>query len=239
MHYITRHPSYKIWLDKIDELYPNKQISIIDFGCGNGFLIDLLGIERISSYHGFDTSKDALRVANKRYKNNNKIKFTLIKPNSNPTLGSSRSADVLIMIGVLQYLTNNEIDHVIADSARVLKTNGYLISSTVLDNKFYRAINAYRFFFPNRYINRQSLLSKLRESNFKIITNHAKGIIIGPLFSHGLVIIFDAIDRYLLRVRGTVGPIGSLARAIAFPFMYLELLIPIDYGYTWYLVAQK
>lgn len=236
---LLMHPTYLFWKGILNNLFENKDISILDYGCGNGILLDLIDSSRIKKYLGYDTSADAVAVGCTRYKGNKNVRLITIKPKLRPNFGLANSHDLVILIGVFQYLENGEINHVITEAKRSLKKGGYLLFSTVLDDSFYQFINLYRFVFPNHYINRKKMEYSLKKAGFKLRVNQARGLIFGPLVSHGLVIPFDAIDHYIFRVRGKIGLLGKLVRLIAFPFMYLELLIPIDHGYTWYVAAEK
>ena len=236
---LLMHPTYLFWKGIINNLFKHEEISILDYGCGNGIILDLIDSSRIKKYLGYDTSADAVAVGCARYKDNKKVSLVAIKPKSRPNFGLANSHDLVILIGVFQYLEKGEIDHVIREAKRTLKKGGCLMFSTVLDDSLYKFINLYRFVFPNRYINRKKMESSLKKAGFKLRINQARGLIFGPLVSHGLVIPFDAIDHYIFGVRGKIGLLGKLVRLIAFPFMYLELLLPIDRGYTWYVVAEK
>ncbi len=235
------HPTYLFWISKLKKLREKtgKPLKVLDYGCGNGVLIDLLGTNYFSKYLGIDTSSDSIKVGKSRYANDENINFRVIFPDQMPSFGDKGKLDLIILVGVFQYLNDSEIDHVIKESLKSLKSGGKLMFSTVLDTPIYRYLNAYQLVFPNRYISRSRLTKKLNANGFKIETDIARGLMIGPLVSHAVVIPFDAVDHFILGVRGKIGYLGMAIRIIMFPLMYLELLIPIDYGYTWYVVANK
>ncbi len=232
------HPSYTL-LKKYIQTYVKPNPVIVDYGCGNGVLIDLLGAKRIKKYVGFEVSDSALRVAQERELPRSSFAFHKIHASSLPTFGKPKSVDLVILIGVLQYLDQKEINHVLRESLRVLKPGGHIIASCVTDHAIYRLLNLYRFILPNHYIHRDSLLSQARKLGFIPVINSERGLIIGPLFSHGIVILFDAVDKLIFRNKGKLGPIGVFMRKLLQPVMFWELLIPIDFGYTLYLVLQK
>lgn len=235
------HPTYLFWISKLNKVKESlgKPLNVLDFGCGNGAIVDLLGVKYFSRYLGMDTSKNSISVGTLNYQKSKRIIFKVIKPGQMPSFGKNDIWDIIILVGVFQYLTDLEINHVINQSRRTLRKGGKLIFSTVLDTPIYRYLNAYQLVFPNRYINRKNLKNKLSISNFKIETDIARGLIIGPLVSHALVIPFDAIDHFVFGVKGKIGLLGKAIRVIMFPLMYLELLVPVDYGYTWYVIANK
>ena len=140
---------------------------------------------------------------------------------------------------MLQYLKDKEIDFFIKESRRVLKKGGILLISTVVDHIIYKIFNLYGLFLPNRFINRDSLIQKLRKADYNVEYQKESGLIIGPLVSHNLTIIPDALDKIFFATKGTLGFFGSTFRKIITPFLSLEYSIPLDYGYTLYLKAKK
>ncbi len=232
------HPTYIIWHDLLLSHFGRKPLTILDYGCGNGALLATIPKQMISSYTGFDVNSAGLAVARKKYRE--KIyRFSIFTAGEIPTLGRVDSYDLVILIGVLQYMTDEEINVFLTKAYQSLKPGGILAISCVGDHAIYRFTNFYQLFFRNRYLNRHDLNTKITNLGFKIIQQFERGLIIGPLFSHGLVILFDALDKLIFHNRGKLGPIGSWARQAALPFMNFECKIPLDYGYTLYVMAQK
>lgn len=232
------HPSYTV-VQQLMQKYVLKKPYIVDYGCGNGVLIDLIGQNVIGQYEGYEVNDNALKEAKRKYGKKAQTHFYKIKPGILPKFGKKSRVDVVVLIGVLQYLTQSEISHVLARAKYVLRPGGVIIASCVTDHWVYRVANLYRFVLPNFYINREKLIKQARTQKFIIAHNQERGLILGPLFSHGIVLVFDAIDKLLFHNRGKLGPIGITIRKLMKPLMYLELLIPIDYGYTLYLVLKK
>ncbi len=239
MKIIGLHPTYYYWSTYLNSTFGKKKLSILDFGCGNAVLLDILGPDRIEDYLGVDPSRDAIAVAKQKYHNNQNIRFFCNRDQAIPKIDVRNKYDLVILIGVLQYLEDHQIEQLLHLASQSLKPGGHLMFSTVLDTQFYKFINMYQFVFPNRYISRSSTINQIKRHSFKIITDQVRGLLIGPLVSHALVIPFDALDHYILRFRGRIGFFGRLIRIIFYPLMYLELLAPINLGYTWYLDAKK
>lgn len=233
------HPSYTIIEELIKKHSPRLGVSILDYGCGNGTLLNTIDLEHIRSYVGLEVNSAALSVAKAKYKNFKKIQFVKINTKALPDFGPENSLDVVILVGVFQYLKPDEIEHVFKQSQKSLKKGGVLIASCVVDHWIYRVTNLYRLFLPNFYLNRKKLLDTAKKHSFKILMSQERGLIIGPFFSHFIVIFFDAIDKILFRNKGKLGPIGSFVRKLWKPIMYLEYKIPLDYGYTLFVVFQK
>ncbi len=232
------HPSYEIILLLILSFEPKDSV-IIDYGCRNGRLLNLLPPKLFKKYSGYDTNKDGIDFAKKKYGSLQTVNFYNIKTGHVPSFGGKNSADFIILIGVLQYMSSKEIDMFINRAKYVLKPGGKIIASCVTDHWFYQKINLYAFFFPNYYINRKKIISNLEINGFKISFARERGLLLGPLFSHGIIIPFDLLDKILFRKKGELGPIGTAIRHLFFPMLKWENTIPIDYGYTFFFVAEK
>ena len=233
------HPTYRIMLQLMLSTYPeNQKLNILDYGCGNGYLFSILPKEKLKKYSGYDISIKAIENAKNtiNYKN---ASFNLINTKKPLNFGDSNSEDAVIAIGVLQYLKDEEIDVFIKESRRVLKKGGILLISTVVDHIVYKILNLYGLFLPNRFINRDKLIQKLRKADYKVEYQKESGLILGPLVSHNLAIIPDALDKILFSTYGSLGILGKAFRKISTPLMALDNIIPLDYGYTLYIKARK
>lgn len=231
------HPTYKIitrWIIDLSE--QRKGLRVVDYGCGNGYLLDLLPKKAITNYTGFEVNSDSVSVAQKKYKQG-KIKFIDFIPGKVPELGPVNSADVLVLIGVLQYMSDKEIAELVSKSKKVLKKNGVFLSSCIVDHWLYKVMDIYKFFLPQRYLNRNKLIKLLDNNGFDIEYQKEKGIFLAPLFSHCLVVFFDALDKLIFRQKGKLGKFGTWFRSFYTPILNLEYKLPIDYGYTLYLRA--
>lgn len=232
------HPSYDVNLELLNRFGTQKKLDIIDYGCGNGILLEMIPSQRINSYVGYEVSPAALKVAQCKY-SSEKHRFLSFEPGKPPQLGKRKSADLVILVGVLQYMTNEEIVFILKEAKKVLRDGGIIIASCVTDHRIYRWTNLYQFILPNRYLNRKWLVQELSSAGLKVEYAREKGLIIGPLFSHGLVIFFDAIDKILFNNRGKLGPIGIFVRQLFKPLMKAEYTVPLDFGYTLFIVAQS
>lgn len=233
------HPTYELIRQLILKGHKQSKLRLVDYGCGTGLLINLIGKEKIAYYHGYDVSENTLRVARKKFTNNKSFRFKKINKKKLPVFGSAKSFDVVVLIGVLQYLEKSELEHVLTESKRILKKSGIVVISCAVDHPLYVVLNLYQFFIPHRYINRHELLKTATQNGFKPSFITEKGILIAPFISHCLSIFFDALDKLFFRTKGKLGPIGSWVRAISIPLIQLEYKLPIDYGYTLFLVLKK
>jgi SAM-dependent methyltransferase len=233
------HPSYDYDL-KLIKIFSKKKeaLDIVDYGCGNGILLDFLPKKMVKSYKGFEVSDAALKVGKAKY-SKRRAAFAKIDAPIVPSLGRKNSIDLIILVGVFQYLSAPEVPDLLKEAQRVLRPGGILVASCVVDHWWYRATNLYRFILPNSYMNRKKLLAAAQRHKLKVVFAQERGLFIGPLFSHGVVIFFDALDKLVFRNQGKLGPIGIFARKLAKPLMSLEYKLPIDYGYTLFVVFQK
>jgi ubiquinone/menaquinone biosynthesis C-methylase UbiE len=221
----------------INNKFGSEDISIVDYGCGSGDLLNFININQIKSYVGYEVSNACINSAKNTFKNN-KLKFKKIKKNHIPSIGQDNSIDLIVLVGVLQYMTDIEISNFLIEAKRVLVKNGIIIASCATDRWVYKIFNIYRLFIPNFYINRTKLVLKLENAGFKIELEKEKGLIIAPLFSNIFSLFFDALDRLFFNSKGTLGPIGKKSRKLIKPFISKEFSLPIDFGYTLFISAS-
>lgn len=106
-----------------DYLDGNKYGTIVDAGCGNGYLLNRLS--RFSNLLiGLDYSKELLNFAKSRTSENDKVKLILADLMKKIPLEDS-SVNVVIANMVLQYLPSLNV--FAAESHRILKDKGFLI----------------------------------------------------------------------------------------------------------------
>jgi len=233
------HPTYKIMVGLfLNILKSVKSVDMIDYGCGSGYLLNILPVKKIRRYWGLETSVQAIKSAQNLFGSNPSKAFSLINTQK-PLKLPSKNVDVIIAIGVLQYMTDRQINEFLIQSSKVLKKGGHLLISCVSDHWFYKFINLYGLLIPNRFIKRKWLTRKITAESFNIVTNFEKGLVFGPLFYHNIVIFFDLLDKIIFRTKGTLGLFGRASRKVAYFIADFEYLMPVDFGYTLYIDAIK
>lgn len=220
----------------LESHFGNNTISIVDYGCGNGDLLNFIDHKKISQYTGYDISTDCLKVANSNFQSK-VFQFKKINKNKLPVFDTH--IDAIVLVGVLQYMSEQEIDCLLKQAKKKLSKKGVLIASCTVDHWPYRVFNAYHLFLPNHFISRSWILDKINSTGLKPVYIKEKGLLVAPLFSNIFSLFFDAFDRIILKTRGKIGLTGSFARKITNPLIKLEFLLPIDYGYTLYLLVKK
>lgn len=234
------HPSYQIIINLFAEYFKtDKKVSVLDSGCGNGYLLELLGPNNVLNYSGYDVSIPAINYAKLRFSKNKNVAFKTVKVNNGMPKYDKKTFDVVFSIGVLQYLNDNEISDFFHKAKNVIKNNGKILISCTTDHSFYKWFSLYNLVLPSHVNNRKKIIKLANESELKCLYQRESGIFLGPLFSHNLVLFFDILDKIFFRTRGKLGFFGKCSRIILTFILQLEHYIPIDYGYTMYLVLEK
>lgn len=236
---MRKHHTYNLILDLILESFPKeKKLNVLDYGCGSGALLEFFPKNRIGKYTGIDINKDSIDVANKRYGGGKNISFGLISSHEPLNLGKANTVDVVVAVGVLQYMADDQRVNLFQKAESVLRKDGVLVLSCVTDHILYKLMNLYYLFLPHYYINRANLIKQLRQNNFRIVYERERGLIIAPLFSNLIVLFFDTLDKIFFRTRGELGPIGTRIRQLASQIIQWEYKLPIDYGHTLFVKSQ-
>ena len=232
------HPTYTTILNVINRRFPQKKtLRILDYGCGSGYFLEVFGKTRIGEYYGYDLSEKSIQCAKKTHHNRNVHFFHIQKDNAS-LLKEKKNIDVLVLIGVLQYMSNKEFTALLQNAKKLLAPNGVIIISCSVDHIVYRAMNVLQIFSPHQLIHRKRAVDMLKQVGFRVVHQYERGIILSPIFSQ-LMIVFDILDKLIFSTKGTIGPIGKTMRGITNILLSLEYRLPVDYGYTLFIVAGK
>jgi 2-polyprenyl-3-methyl-5-hydroxy-6-metoxy-1,4-benzoquinol methylase len=105
----------------------NEKISLLDFGCGPGFIFDHLKDRRVSwEYTGVDASLDSIKTLI----SNNAGNKTFKGGYSNTQEIQGKKFDLIIMIEVIEHLTDEAIESTFYELKPLLKQNGRIILTT-------------------------------------------------------------------------------------------------------------
>jgi len=109
----------------ISDFFPkNKEVKILEIGCGCGSFAYYIKQNGYHNYTGIDSSEEQARVA-KKLKIDNIIFANLVDYINN--LGNE-SIDVLLAIDVIEHFTKEELSNLIDNFYRVLRKKGVVIS---------------------------------------------------------------------------------------------------------------
>jgi len=122
-------------------------MTVVDYGCGRGELVTKSSL-RGAIATGFDYSIGAINMCRKIVPKNTAAKFELIK---RPNLKlKDKSVDIIFFVDVIEHLYPEEVDIVLKEFKRILKTKGKLIVHTAPNKDFYNG--GYVWF--SRYANK-------------------------------------------------------------------------------------
>ena len=114
---------HRLVLSSIQQYFPdNKEIKIVDAGCGTGGLLEFLKKSQYQNIPGFDLSQHAVKICRERGLDVVQRKIQHIKKHY-----CDHSLDVIISCDVLYFLSLQEREKLISDCFDLLKENGLLI----------------------------------------------------------------------------------------------------------------
>ncbi len=217
--------------------YVPNQLNMLDYGCGSGLLIPALH-NPVKKYVGFDVSSSSLRALKHEHPSGS---FTTqyINRDRPLDLGTAGSHNIVVSVGVLQYMSDNQIKDFFAQSHKVLKPGGILLFSCAHSVWYFRLINLYSLLLPHRYFRIQEITGMLNEAGFRVEESFTRGAMVNPLFSYAIACFFDAVDKAIFRSSGVIGPVGTWIRARCKPILDAELQKETGRGYTLFVVARK
>jgi 2-polyprenyl-3-methyl-5-hydroxy-6-metoxy-1,4-benzoquinol methylase len=118
---------------------PFSGCKILDIGCGTGHIISYLP-STIGEYVGFDMNQSYIEDAKKRWKGHENFHFFCEKVSS-ATITEVEHYDIVLAIGILHHLTDNEAADLLKISHQVLKPKGVLVTwdNVYIDNQHWFA----------------------------------------------------------------------------------------------------
>lgn len=230
------HPTYSTILNLLQSHMKRRKLSIVDYGCGNGYLYSILPKEGVKTYHGYDINEASIEKAKLAYTKNNVCFSTLSHGRMNE---KKKSVDVIILIGVVQYMEKKELVVLLRKAKTILKKEGIILISTLVDHKIYSFIDLYRLFLPHKSVNRVFLIQQLQSAGYNVTHSFEKGLLLSPIFAQCVVLFFDLFDKLIFRTQGELGFVGKTIRKIVNPLLQLEYALPVDFGYTLFIQAKK
>lgn len=233
------HGTYTPIVELLNRNLRNKvKVRILDFGCGEGSIIGYLPDEIIERYVGVDRNVNSIILAKKRFHNK---KYSFYKANEVEIKKMFKRGyfDVVLLVGVLQYVSDKKIIKMFKNFNYLLKENGLIIGVTSNDFFIYKIFDFYSFFVKHNFFKVIYLKKIFEKCGFKIISVIKRGILISPFFSNFFVIFFDFLDKFLWNKKGGLGILGQLCRNLYSPFLIFEFYLPLDFGYHIYFVLRK
>jgi len=146
---------------------PNKKSNILDFGCGTG---DFCLLFDKSQYIGVDIEKRFIEFAKSRFGG-----YNFLKINEGKSLPFKDSYfDKVLVFGVLHHISDNDIQRILKELARVLSNSGEIILYDQLPSseqkKFFGKVLVK--FDRGKFIRENGNLKILLKQYFKIKENY-------------------------------------------------------------------
>ncbi len=123
LKYINSEVISDNWLDKYLNLFKNKDIKILDLGCGLGNNIKYLLNNNYHNIVALDYSKTSIDFINNKYKNVNNILFDI----TNPLPFKNNEFDLVVADLSLHYFNDETTKKIINEIKRILKDDGLLL----------------------------------------------------------------------------------------------------------------
>lgn len=106
--------------------------SVLDFGCGPGYLLEHLIKFCDGKVYGLDFSREAVDEVNKKFRNNPTFGKTICVDNL-PSPFEDGSMDLVISVEVVEHLDDEQLSEMLLEIQRLLNPGGYVVITTPND----------------------------------------------------------------------------------------------------------
>lgn len=103
--------------------------SILDFGCGPGYMMEHLLRLGTGKCYGFDFSKEAVDMVNQKFKRTPSFAGAFCSDQL-PSPLSEGSMDLVIAVEVIEHLNDMQLSDMLKEIFRLLRPSGYLVITT-------------------------------------------------------------------------------------------------------------
>jgi len=141
--YIMNRQNYSLYDETIKQLALSDADNVLDIGCGNGYVLDLLASRNNSNFTGIDTSPSILKSAarrNRKYISSGKMKLEC--ENLSAMSFSNEAFNKIYTINTVYFWDN--LSKAMNEINRILKPGGFFIN-TLFSNKTLSKLSHTRF----------------------------------------------------------------------------------------------
>ena len=149
--------------------------SVLDFGCGSGYLLDALLARKIAC-SGADFSEDAVEVVQKRLAGNPLFKGVQLIQDTPTPLGDE-SYDAVFFIETIEHLLDDDLESTLRELRRIVRPGGVVIITTPNDEQLAQVESLCPdwgcIFHPVQHVrswDKESLSRSLGEFGFSAVT---------------------------------------------------------------------
>lgn len=182
---VTTGDSYKRFAREFLRITPGQRV--LDIGCGPADILDVLpdGID----YHGFDFEPKYIETARARYGKRGTFAVRAVTPDAVDDIGTF---DVIMALGVLHHLTDEEVETLFAGAARILKPGGRLVThdGVYVDDQS-ATVKVLLWLDRGRYVRRLNGYTDLAKRHFKTVKTHILHDLIALPYTHLVMELSD------------------------------------------------
>src|SRR3989338_5769251 len=130
-HQYFAHHSGRYIIDYVVRFLDLNGKTILDFGCGTGFLLDQLMTRTNgkSKYIAADTSRQSIDLINKKFRSNPEF-TTGYLINNLPIEMHDKSADIIFCVELVEHLPENQLNTIFKELLRILTPRGNIVVTT-------------------------------------------------------------------------------------------------------------
>ena len=176
---------YKLVIESITQKFSNKNISILDAGCGTGGLMYTLKKTGFNKITGFDLSEDAVKICRDRGLNVYRNSLQNIEEKNDV-----ESIDVVISNDNLYFLDKEEQRLYIKSCSKIIKSEGLLIMNLPAFDVF-RGIHDLSVGISKRF-SRKNIDELFSDNNFEV------SIVYWPFILSPLIGLVRMVQRFKL-----------------------------------------
>lgn len=156
-----------IWNDFGSSFSEQKDISILDIGCGTGQLLKVLETKGYTNLTGVELDKGQYEAAKEYIPKAKLFNDDLL----NFFKKSTEKFDMILMIDVIEHMSKNEVVEILSQIREHLKPGGtFIIRTPNADSTLIAPRFRYIDFTHNFILNQESMGTILREASFKVFS---------------------------------------------------------------------
>ena len=148
---------------------------LLDYGCGSGHLLELLGKEKKTECYGLEFSADSAKETERRTKNFPNIKKVVLA-DSLPTSFEDNMFDTIVLIETIEHLPDDILHQTFRELYRILKQGGSIFITTPFNEELEKHL-IFCPFCKTEFHHMQHMQSFTRERLIKLMSDHGFSVV--------------------------------------------------------------